>query len=74
MYLLDTNVISELRKINNGRYDKNVLNWTGDIHPTECYISVITLFEIELGCKQITRKDKKTRRDAPTVGRHNQNA
>ena len=57
MYLLDTNVISELRKAKSGRADKNVIKWATDKDANELYLSVITILEIETGILQIARKD-----------------
>lgn len=57
MYLLDTNVISELRKAKTGKSDKNVLAWANSVDTAELFISVISLFEIEKGVLQAERKD-----------------
>ncbi len=54
-YLLDTNVISELRKGN--RADANVRNWAGGLQPSELYISVITLAEIRKGIATVRSRD-----------------
>jgi predicted nucleic acid-binding protein len=45
MHLLDTNVISELRKA--ARADPHVLAWASDVPPAALFISVITLFAID---------------------------
>lgn len=57
MYLLDTNVISELRKANTGKADSNVVAWASGIPTSQLYISVITLLELEMGILAIERKD-----------------
>ena len=57
MYLLDTNVISELRKSKSGRADLNVLKWANSVSAAGMFISVITVLEIETGILQIERKD-----------------
>lgn len=57
MYLLDTNVISELRKVRSGRADANVVQWASSVEPTSLFISAITVFELELGILQIERRD-----------------
>ena len=57
MYLLDTNVISELRKANTGKADSNVVAWASGIPTSQLYISVITLLELEMGVLAIERKD-----------------
>lgn len=49
MYLLDTNIISELRKINTGRIDKNVLNWVSSIDLDKTYLSSIVIGELYQG-------------------------
>jgi predicted nucleic acid-binding protein len=55
MYLLDTNVISELR--NPARSDANVLAWAASQTITDQYLSAITLLELELGVKRAERVD-----------------
>lgn len=57
MYLLDTNVVSELRKASANKADANVVNWAKAISATEMYISVITVMELELGILLVERKD-----------------
>ena len=58
MYLLDTNVISELRKAGTSKADRNVTAWVKSIPAQNMYISVITLLEIEQGILLLERKDK----------------
>lgn len=57
MYLLDTNVLSELRKAPSGRAAPGVVAWAGAQDAETLFISVISLFEIELGILQIARRD-----------------
>lgn len=57
MYLLDTNVISELRKASAGKANTNLLAWANTINADELYISVISLMELEIGIKSLERKD-----------------
>lgn len=57
MYLLDTNIVSELRKAETGKVDKNVITWANSISTTELFISAISILEIEKGVLQIERKD-----------------
>lgn len=59
MYLLDTNVVSELRKVKAGKADKHVSHWSKSMDASDLFISVITLQEIELGVLLKERKDKK---------------
>jgi len=58
MYLLDTNVISELRKAKSGKADKSVLAWAGQVQTSRLFISVITVLEVETGILQRERKDE----------------
>lgn len=58
MYLLDTNVVSELRKAKAGRADRNVAAWVSKISPSELYVSAISIFELELGVLLAERRDE----------------
>jgi toxin FitB len=55
MFLLDTNVISELRRPE--RADNNVVAWANTIPAARFFLSAISILEIELGTLQIARKD-----------------
>lgn len=55
MYLLDTNVISELRKA--GKADIQVQNWARPIPVHELYLSAISILELELGILLVERRD-----------------
>jgi predicted nucleic acid-binding protein len=57
MFLLDTNVISELRKAGDGKADANVVAWLTSVDATTIYLSAITLMEIELGILRVGRRD-----------------
>jgi predicted nucleic acid-binding protein len=57
MFLLDTNVISELRKVRLGRADKNVAQWVDSVDAIDLYLSVITIQELELGVLLVERRD-----------------
>ena len=57
MYLLDTNVISELRKFKSGKANKNVIQWANSVSATTLYLSVITILELETGILLLERKD-----------------
>lgn len=57
MYLLDTNIISELRKAKSGRSDKNVIQWASSVSATSLFLSVITILEIETGILLAERRD-----------------
>lgn len=58
MYLLDTNVLSELRKAKSGKEEEKVIIWAQSIPSSLMFISVITILEIETGILLLTRKDK----------------
>lgn len=53
-YLLDTNVVSELRR---RHPDPHVLDWYGTVTSAEIYLSVLTIGEIRLGIERMRRKD-----------------
>lgn len=55
MYLLDTNVLSELRRAE--RADANVVDWAARTPAALFWISVISVLEIELGVLRIERRD-----------------
>jgi toxin FitB len=57
MFLLDTNVLSELRKLRLGRADENVAAWTERVDAAELFVSAITIMELELGVLSVERKD-----------------
>ena len=57
MYLLDTNVVSELRKAKSRKADKSVMAWAKQVQASRLFISVITVLELETGILQIERKD-----------------
>ncbi|MBN9052575.1 MAG: type II toxin-antitoxin system VapC family toxin [Rhizobiales bacterium] len=56
-FLLDTNVVSELRKIGDGKADANVVAWIDAQDATRFYISAITILELERGILGIQRRD-----------------
>lgn len=57
MYLLDTNVVSELRKARAGKADRNVAGWAAAIPLTQLFLSVITIHELEMGVLLAERRD-----------------
>jgi toxin FitB len=56
-YLLDTNVVSELRKVGDGKADPNVTAWIGAQDSRDLYLSAITILELERGILSIQRRD-----------------
>ncbi|MDO5101938.1 MAG: type II toxin-antitoxin system VapC family toxin [Lautropia sp.] len=61
-YLLDTNVISELRKLKSGNCAPHVGRWARQVSGDQLYLSVITIHELNLGTLLMERRD-------PTQGR-----
>lgn len=57
MYLLDTNVLSELRKRRSGKIDPAVEAWAGSVDQADMFLSVITIMEVELGVALLERRD-----------------
>jgi predicted nucleic acid-binding protein len=56
MYLLDTNVLSELRR--RDRTNPTVAAWADSVHPADLFLSAITILEIEAGTLMMERRDK----------------
>lgn len=59
MFLLDTNVVLELRKVRAGKADHNVPEWSANVRSEDLYLSVITLQELEIGVLLVERRDSK---------------
>jgi hypothetical protein len=69
MYILDTNVVSELRK--GKKANQNVTSWAQPLPSTTLYISVISILELEIGILLIERRDKEQGAILRTwMGRH----
>lgn len=54
-YLLDTNVVSELRK---RQPNPHVLSWYQTVRSADLYLSVLTIGEIRLGVERLRRRDR----------------
>jgi predicted nucleic acid-binding protein len=54
-YLVDTNILSELRKRERG--DARVAAWLATVPPDELFVSVLSLGEIRRGIELIRRRD-----------------
>lgn len=59
MYLLDTNVVSEFRKLGSSQINSNVKIWAEDTDPDLMFVSAISILELEVGVLQVERRDKK---------------
>ncbi|MEM7226257.1 MAG: type II toxin-antitoxin system VapC family toxin [Pseudomonadota bacterium] len=57
MFLLDTNVISELRKAHTGKADPRVTAWAAGLPVASLFLSVITILELELGVRLVEHRD-----------------
>ncbi|MGA3002170.1 MAG: hypothetical protein ABSE20_10615 [Acetobacteraceae bacterium] len=56
MFLLDTNVRSELRR--RERTNPDVAAWADSVHPADLFLSAITMLEIEAGSLMLQRRDE----------------
>lgn len=61
MYLLDTNILSELRRARSGEADRSVVNWADSVDAADLYLSVITVQELEIGVLLAERRDRSQR-------------
>jgi predicted nucleic acid-binding protein len=57
MFVLDTNVVSELRKVRTGRANPGVADWASSVAPGQMFLSSITLHELEHGVLLAERAD-----------------
>ena len=57
MFLLDTNVVSELRKVASNRADMQVTAWASATPGERTFLSAITIFELERGVLLMERRD-----------------
>lgn len=55
-YLLDSNIVSELRK--RDRADAGVRQWFAGVDDTELFLSVLTVGELRRGIESIHRRDR----------------
>ena len=57
MFLLDTNVVSELRKAHSRKVDENFARWSNSLSVDEAFLSAITVMELEMGVLAMERRD-----------------
>jgi predicted nucleic acid-binding protein len=57
MFVLDTNVVSELRKVRSGKADVRVAEWADSVDAIALYVSAITILELEAGILRVERRD-----------------
>lgn len=58
MYLIDTNVVSELRRHEAGRAHPRVAAWARNVKAAGMYLAAHTIFELELGVRLMERRDE----------------
>jgi toxin FitB len=56
-YLLDTNVVSEMRRIQTGKGDPAVERWANNVQAMDMHLSAITVEELEIGVLRVERRD-----------------
>ena len=59
MFILDTNIVSELRKAKAGKADRGVVTSASGVSPEDLFVSVITILELETGVLLVRRRDPK---------------
>jgi predicted nucleic acid-binding protein len=59
VFLLDTNVVSELRKIGTAGVDKQFESWARGAEKGQMWVSSITTLELEIGVRRLERRDKR---------------
>ena len=57
MFVLDTNIVSELRKVRSGKADPRVAQWADSVDVADLFVSAITIHELELGVLLAERRD-----------------
>ena len=56
-FVLDTNVISEFRKVQAGKGSAEVAEWAASVARSDLYLSAITVMELEMGVRMMERRD-----------------
>ena len=59
MFLLDTNIVSESRKLGTSRIDPHAALWLSEIDADTTFVSAMTIFELEIGVQRMERRDAK---------------
>ena len=58
MFLLDTNVVSELRKAGSRNVEQRVIDWASSVRSADLFLSSVTLLELEIGVLLVERRDQ----------------
>ena len=59
MFLLDTNVVSELRRAAVGEANEHLVAWASGVESRTLYLSSISVLELEIGVRRVERRDKR---------------
>jgi len=57
MFLLDTNLVSELRKVRSGKANGGVVEWASGVASAQMFLSAVTIHELEYGVLLLERSD-----------------
>src|SRR5437879_773450 len=57
MFVLDTNVVSELRKVRAGKANGGVAEWAAAVPSAQMFVSAMTVHELEHGVLLAERRD-----------------
>jgi predicted nucleic acid-binding protein len=57
MYLVDTNIISEMRRLETGTANPGVQRWSDSVTRNQLFLSVVTIYELEIGVLRLMRND-----------------
>lgn len=60
MFVLDTTVVSEMRKVRSGKANAGLAAWASETPSGQLFLSVITMHELEHGVLLAERTDPKT--------------
>ncbi|WP_421737560.1 type II toxin-antitoxin system VapC family toxin [Caulobacter sp.] len=58
MYLLDTDIVFELRNAKSGATDTGLAAWAAGVQSATLFLSAISLLELDAGAARVERKDK----------------
>ena len=59
MFLLDTNVVSELRRAASGEANEHLVTWASGVESGALYLSSVSMLELEIGVQRVERRDKR---------------
>jgi predicted nucleic acid-binding protein len=57
MYLLDTNIVSEMRRLETGKANAGVERWADTVTSEEMFVSVVTMYELKIGVLRLMPRD-----------------